>query len=245
MPDPLDIRPEGAFDVLAFDAWSEGLVEPRPDTTLTIELLEAGRLEGQTGCGTYFGAYALDGDDLALGVVSKGPDPCGLKRTEEAVAFSIALDAVTSWLPTISGLELLDAGGQVRVVLERSELAGLAGDWVIKRVVRPGGGLKAPPESSSVILDLDADGTLEGSTGCRLIEGFYSTEADRVAIGPLGTVGLPCDGELRRHERRLLDAFDRTILWQRSGSELRLTDGNGTVLMELTEGVADPPAPEE
>jgi len=231
--------------VRAFDAWSEGLVEPRPNTTLTVQLLEGGRLEGQTGCGTYFGAYTLDGDDLALGVISKGPDPCGLKRTEEAVAFSIALGAVTSWVPTTSGLELLDAQGQVRVVLERLELADLTGDWVVKRVARPRGGLKAPPEGSIVLLDLDVDGTLEGSTGCRVIEGFYSSEADRVAIGPLETVGLPCDGELRRHERRLLDAFDRTILWQRNGSELRLTDGDGTVLLELTEGVGDPATPEE
>jgi heat shock protein HslJ len=232
----LEVRPEGAFDVRAFDAWAEGLVESRPNTTMTVELLEGGRLEGQTGCGTYFGSYTLDGDDIALGVVSKGPDPCGAKRTEEAVAFSVALAAVSSWVPTSTGLELLDEQGLVRVVLDRPDLAGLTGEWIIKRVARSRGGLAAPPEGSIVVITFDEDGAVGGNTGCRLFGGVYSLEADRATIGPIETLGLPCDGDLRRHERRLLKALDNAILWQREGGSLLLTDGTGGPLMELVEG---------
>lgn len=241
-PSALDVRPEGAFDVRAFDGWAEGLVQPRPNTTLTVELLEGGRLEGQTGCGSYFGAYTLDGDDLALGVISKGPDPCGLKRTEEAVAFSLALDAVVRWVPTPTGIELLDEQGLVRVVLDRPRRPGLTGEWIVERVARPRGRPTTPPQDSIVAISFDEDGSVGGNTGCRLFEGVYSSEADRVVIGPVETVGLPCEGALRRHERRLLDAFERTILWQRSGSQLRLTDGAGALLVELREDEHDEPA---
>ncbi len=53
-PDPL----AGGWDVLSFDAWGDGLVAPRAGTTLTTVFLPAGRLEGETGCGAYFGGYA-------------------------------------------------------------------------------------------------------------------------------------------------------------------------------------------
>ncbi len=62
---------EGAWDVLSFDAWGEGLVEPRVGTTLTAVFLPDGRLEGETGCGTYFGGYTLENGRLGMGVISK------------------------------------------------------------------------------------------------------------------------------------------------------------------------------
>jgi heat shock protein HslJ len=83
-PTSSEARPEGTWMATAYDTYGEGLVEPLRDSTLTVSLLPAGRLEGQTGCGTYIGGYTADGESIRLGVISKGSDPCRGRREDEA-----------------------------------------------------------------------------------------------------------------------------------------------------------------
>lgn len=61
-PALVEARPEGTWAVTAFDAWSEGLAEPLRGSTLTVSLPPAGRLEGETACGTCVGGCAVDGE---------------------------------------------------------------------------------------------------------------------------------------------------------------------------------------
>lgn len=228
-----ELRPGETWDVVSFDAWGEGLVAPRPDTSLTVSLLAAGRLEGETGCGTYYGRYTVDGPSIGLGVVTKGPDPCSVAVNEEAVAFSVALDAVTGWRTTDRGLELLDAEGGVRMLLEPRGAQGITGDWVAERYWRANGRPAEPLPGSPIELRFGPDGAVSGSSGCRLLEGEYLISSDQVIVG-VDTVGLPCEGDLRRQERRLRRALDAVVLWQRDGERLLLTDGFGEPLLELS-----------
>ncbi len=230
---PAEARPEGDWDVSVFDPWGGGFVEPRPDTTLTVSFLSEGRLEGETGCGTYFGGYLLDGGQIDMHVVSKGPDPCGVKRTEEAVAFSVALDAVASWQPALTGLELIDEGGAVRVVLEPALEEGISGDWIAERYTRANGKPAEPLPDSPITITFAGDGSVRGSTGCRLLEGLYASESDQILVAPIETVGLPCEGGERRQERRLLRILDEVVLWERTGASLVLSDGSAVPLLEL------------
>ena len=65
------------------------------------------------------------------------------------------------------------------------------------------------------------------ATGCRLLEGGYESESDRIVIAPIETLGLPCEGDERRQERRLLLAIDEVVFWARGADELVLSDGSG------------------
>lgn len=229
---PSELRAGEAWEVAAFDPWGEGLIGPRADTRLTVTLLDAGRLEGETGCGTYFGVYSVEGDQIALTVVTKGPDPCSVAVNEEAVAFSVALEAVTRWQPADGGLQLLDAGGDVRLDLRRGEDSGVVGEWLADRYWPPNGRPIEPMPQRPIEIRFAPDGSISGSNGCRLLEGFYQAETDQVIIA-VDTVGLPCEGEVLRQERRLLRAIDAVVLWQREGDRLLLTDGFGEPLLEL------------
>ncbi len=235
---PLD----GSWDVIRFDAWGEGLVAPRPDTTLTAAFLPDGRLEGETGCGTYTGGYTGDENSLGLGIISKGADPCDVPTTEEAVAYSVALEAVAAWQAAEGGVELLDDSGRVRVELRRADRAGLVGNWVADRYARANGTLTEPLVDRPITIAFAEDGSVLGSTGCRVLEGAYVSERDRVVIAPVETTGLPCEGDARGQERRLLAIFDAVVSWEREGQTLVLTDGNGEVLLEMraSEGPALP-----
>ena len=224
--------PEGTWQVTAYDAWGNGLVEPLRGSTLTVSLLPQGRLEGETGCGTYIGGYTVDGQSIRLGVISKGPDPCGPRRTDEAFAFTQALAVATSWAASSAGLELLDANGQVRVAMVRPGGESLAGDWVVQRYALSGGRLREALEGSEATISLGRDGQVAGSTGCRIFAGEYEAETDRLIIA-IDVVGLPCEGEERRQDRRLRAVFDAAVRWTRDGSSILLRDADGELLAEL------------
>jgi len=228
-PDPL----AGAWDVLSFDAWGDGLLPPRAGTTLTAVFLPAGRLEGETGCGAYFGGYVLDGDRLGLRVISKGSDPCDVATTEEAVGFSVALEAVVGWRAAADSVELLDDAGAVRLVLARIEDLGLTGGWRAERYARANGEPTEPLPDRPIELTFAPDGTLQGSSGCRLLEGQYTGDRDQVVVALVETVGLPCEGDAQRQERRLLRILDQVVFWQRERDRLVLADGSSAPLLEL------------
>ncbi len=231
----------GTWDVLAFDAWDDGLEEPSPGVTLTAVLLPGGRLEGETGCGDYFGGYTLEGDRLGMGIISKGPDPCDVQTTEEAVRYSVALEAVVGWRPAELGVELLDASGDVRIVLARGGDQGLTGSWVVERYTRANGKPATPLADGPIELTFDADGNVLGSSGCRLLEGRYTSTRDQVVVAPVEATGLPCEGDARGQERRLLRILDEVVFWQRTSTRLVLADGSAAPLLEmrLVAGVAE------
>lgn len=240
---PPEARPEptGNWDVLAFDAWGQGLVEPRPETTLTMSLLTGGRLEGETGCGRYHGGYSLDGDRLGLGIISKGFGECGIKRTEEAVAFSVALESVSTWRAggDVTAIELVDEAGVVRVVLARPDERDATGEWLVTDYARANGKLAQPLPDRPMRLLVTPAGTVSGSTGCRLFEGVFRGEGQRIVIGPVEPIGLPCHGSERKPERRFLAALGEVVFWEREGDGLTLTDAFGEPLVRL---VAELPA---
>jgi heat shock protein HslJ len=240
----VEAQPAGTWLVTAYDAWGDGLAAPLPGSTLTVSLLSEGRLEGETGCGTYVGGYTVDGEGIRLGVISKGSDPCGGRRTDEAFDFTQALALATTWAASPAGLELSDGAGLIRVVLERASSAGLVGDWTVLRYARPGGDLGAVVEGTEVTISFGEDGQVRGSTGCRTFGGRYTMEVDRVVIAPIVIVGLPCEGDARRLDRRIRALLDAAVLWQRSGATLTLSDGAGSVLVEASPRAAPTPSVE-
>ncbi len=227
----------GTWVATAYDTWGEGPVAPLRGSTLTVSLLSAGRLEGQTACGPFLGGYSVDGQAIRLGIISSGSGSCRQRLDDEAFGFTQALAAVTGWAQGPTGLQLLDDEGRVRVSLERPLEGSPAGAWLVERLARTGGELGPILGGSEVSLVLADDGSFTGDTGCRQLEGSYTVEADRIVIAPIVVVGLPCDGPdlrpLQRQDRRLLALLDEAVAWRRSGATLTLADGAGSAILEL------------
>ncbi len=236
--------PEGAWQVQAYDPWAEGLVEPAADDGLRLRLLGDGELQGATGCGRFVGGYGLQGEQLWLGVQPTGNLGCSEADTLEAVGFSAALDAVSSWRAGDDGsLELLDGLGVVRVVLAPEAEVDPVGAWSVERYARANGELTEPDPEAPMTVVLEADGRISGSTGCRLFEGQYQREGESILIGPVETVGLPCDQPQRRPERRLLATFTEAYHWLLEGDVLTITDAFDQPLLVLRATPTDEPAP--
>jgi heat shock protein HslJ len=174
-----------------------------------------------------------------LVVFSLGYDDCARRQRVEAIALATALDPVVSWRPTARGLDLLSVGGATRLSLAAESVEGPAGAWVVERYRRPNGRPVDVLDGAPPSLTLEPGGAVVGSTGCRFFEGSWTSDADGIAIGPIETVGLPCEGDLRRQERQLLRAVGESIRWERQGDALRLIDAFGMPAVELRESRLD------
>lgn len=223
--------PEGAWAVAAFDAWQTGLAEPLPDSLLRLTLLADGTMQGETACGRFDGGWGGTGDELFAGVAPTGFLGCAEAQTAEAIGLSTALDAVVRWqADDAGGLELLDAAGATRVVLEPLVFGDPGGQWLVTRFRRPNGEWAEPLPEQPMELGLLADGILEGSTGCRLLLGGYTFDAGDITIGPFDTEGLPCEGDAQRAERRLLRALGQATTWAQNEDELTLSNETDPVV---------------
>lgn len=72
--------PEGTWVVTGLDAFGEGLRAPRREGSLTVSWLPAGRLEGESPCGTYVGSYTIEGHRLRMGSSAPGSSPADVAR---------------------------------------------------------------------------------------------------------------------------------------------------------------------
>ena len=237
---PAASSPDGSWNVVAFDPWGEGLVEPLPQSTLIISLLGERLLEGASGCGRFTGGWFLEDGAMSMSVSPTGFLGCSEAQTGEAIGLESAIAAVSGWRPSESGVELVDAAGVARVVLEREQVPDNSGAWSVIRYQRPNGKLAEATADDPMILELHSDGTLSGTSGCRLLEGVYVFEGANATIGPLETVGLPCEGDLGRAERRLLRALGEVAYWRRDDDTLRLFDAFDVLLVELMAVEAGP-----
>lgn len=233
-PAPVVTSPEGAWQVRAFDPWAEGLIAPAAEDGLRLRLLGGGDLQGADGCGRFVGGYSLEGEQLWLGLAPTGNLDCGEADTLEAVGFSAALDTVASWRAGDDGsLELLDELGAVRVVLMPEAEVDPTGAWSVTSYARANGNLVEPEPEVPMTVLLEPGGRISGSTGCRLYEGEYQRQGESIVIGPVETVGLPCEQPQRRQERRLLAAFAEAYHWLLDGDVLTLRDAFDQPLLVL------------
>lgn len=232
-PAAVATSPEGSWAVFAYDAWEQGLAEPLPGSSLTLALLADGRLEGETACGRFDGGWFQEGEELSVGVAPSGNLGCGEQQLAEAIGLSTALGAATRWQAAATGLELLDATGATRVVLEALKIGDPAGEWSVARYRRPNGNLVEPLPDGPMSLTLVEDGSLEGSTGCRLLLGEYRYQGSGMTVGPLEAEGLPCDGDAARAERQFLRALGESVYWEQEGDALTLLDGFDEPVVEL------------
>lgn len=92
-----------------------GLVSPIVDSRISLTFRSDGTLEGVAGCNAYSADYETNGSDLALGGFAHTdmacPDPEGVMQQE--TAYLVVLTRARGFATTLTGLDLLDAAGDV------------------------------------------------------------------------------------------------------------------------------------
>jgi heat shock protein HslJ len=84
-----------------------------PDTSLTADFGDGGRMNGSAGCNTYSARYLVEGDQLAITPPTSSSRLCSEPEgiMEQEAAFLSALMAAESYVLADEELQILDAAG--------------------------------------------------------------------------------------------------------------------------------------
>lgn len=183
------------------------IVESHP---ITLNL-ESGQINGTAACNGYGGEYELSGSSFfiveGLAVTEMACQPEEVMRSERAFLDAIAV--VDKVELTNDGLVLSGPETELRFEsLEPVPTAELIGTvWVLEGLV-DGDAVSSPMAGASeATLQLFANGTFEGSTGCRTISGEYQVSGAEVQFTNWGAEG-ECPSDLSSQDSRVISGLE-------------------------------------
>jgi len=193
-----------------------GQVEVPDGWRVTLVFDETG-VHGQA-CNMYGGSYTLDGSKIAFSEMSMTEMACQEPMMTVESAYHAALGAVATVARTGDRLTLTGDGAELVFTLAPPvpDAALLGTRWLLET-------LFAGEAASSVQglgwLQLDADGALTGSTGCRDLSGSYVISGDQVVVTDLRADGS-CDAALAQQDTHVVSVLEGGFTVTIDGSSL-------------------------
>lgn len=229
-PDPGDGDPQGDWQLV------EGSVngEPVPlleDHRITLTL-EGSRVGGTSACNSYGGVIVVEGGRLRIE---------DLVQTEMACLDEAAMTAEGIYLNGLSAAESIALDGDQLLIrgpgveLRFGELAPpptaelIDTVWTLETLVM--GDVAAAPAGELATLELRADGTIHGSTGCREFDGTWVEQGDEIITPKLATDDRACPPDLQQADSHVLAVIGDGFRAAVDGDQLTLTDSGGAGLV--------------
>jgi len=166
---------------------------PLPDTTITAQFFEDGKVGGSAGCNNYNTTYTVDGNNIRFGeqaatTMMACPDPIMQQESDyldvlkNAATFEINDDELT----------IYDSDGNALAVFaaQSQDLAGSSWD-----VISYNNGKEAVVSliiGSEITANFGEDSQLTGNAGCNDYFASYETEGDKISIGTAGATEMFC-----------------------------------------------------
>jgi heat shock protein HslJ len=107
--------------------------------------------------------------------------------------------------------------------------------WVVQEMNIDG--TMTAPADGVVSYAVFEDGTVTGGAGCNNYNGSYEVDGSSMAIGPLASTQMFCEGAMDQ-EFAYLTLLGSVDSYKVSGNDLALASGD-TVLIKYTEGTVD------
>lgn len=203
--------------------------KPLPDTALTAEFSQDGRVAGSSGCNSYSGPYDVDGKNIEMGPFASTLMACPEQVMALEAGYLVALETASAYQISGDELTLKDANGKTLAVFTALN-QGLSGtSW---NVISYNNGKEAVV---SVIIDTEItanfgeDGQLAGNAGCNEYFASYETEGENITIGPTGSTRKACQEPegIMEQEAQYLTALETAATYKITGMnmEIRTADG--------------------
>lgn len=222
--------PQGSWVLIAggTDAGEIPLVEDHP-ITLTIEGSTVG---GTAACNGYGGRLEATGAgveirDLAWTAMACMPDEV---MAAEA-AYTQALPAVRAIRRDGEQLVLEGVGVELRYdPLQEPPTADLVGTiWTLDALIS--GDTASSPMGDPATLELRADGTFSGSTGCRPFDGEWIENGEQLLATTFAMGDVACPAELAAQDSHVVSVIGDGFVPSLEDGLLTLTDPGGVGLV--------------
>ncbi|MEO7295438.1 MAG: META domain-containing protein [Candidatus Limnocylindria bacterium] len=199
--------------------------------TLTIT---GSQISGVAACNHYGGEISVGADGLRiedLGQTDMGCEEPAMSAESAYVGALLRVRAIER-----EGEELVATGDGVELrfaALEPPPTAELIDTaWILETVFV--GDVAAPPLGESATLELRADGTFSGSTGCRTFSGQWMEQGDQIQAPTLGMDQTECPADLSAQDSHVVSVIGDGFIPTIEGDLLKLMDPGGIGLVYRT-----------
>jgi heat shock protein HslJ len=201
-----------------------------PDHRITMTIT-GGTIGGSAACNSYGGDIAMRADGLHLENLAQTEMACEEPAMAAEAAYLAALGRVREIVR--DGEELVARGDGVELrfaTLPPPPTADLVGtSWVLDTVLV--GDVAASPIGERALLELNADGTFSGSTGCRSFSGGWTEEGDQIVAPSWGMDEETCPAELSAQDDHIVSVIGDGFIPTIEGDLLTLMDPGGIGLV--------------
>jgi heat shock protein HslJ len=197
----------------------------------TLELAD-GQASGSASCNRWSAAATQDGAALTIGLAAMTEMACEEAVMSQEAAFAAALARVTQVRASGANRELLDADGQVVLVLEPAPVVPdlpLEGTtWQLQTLVDADA---ASSTISGTTVTMTISGGVLSGRACNTFTGPVTFSGDDgLTIGPLATTRMACGEDEMRQEDTVLATLEAATTFAITGSVLSIKAPDGTAL---------------
>jgi heat shock protein HslJ len=186
-----------------------------------------GRASGFSGCNRFTGSYKRDGDTLTVGPLAGTMMACPEPRMGAEKAFLDALSGAHRVAIAGDHLTLTSPSGAALAFQAEPPptLEGVA--WKVTGFNNGRQAVVSPRTGTTVTLSFE-NGKVTGSAGCNTFRATYTSDGNRLSIGPAATTRKMCPAEgVMEQERQFLAALATAQVWTVEGGKLDVHRADG------------------
>jgi heat shock protein HslJ len=211
---------------------SLGGASPVQGTLITLFFGEDDMAGGNASCNTYSGKYKVTGSSLTFEQMMSTMMACEPAINEQEQSYLKVLGETKSYKVTGGNLTLKDASGSSLAVFAPFQPASLTGEWQALAINNGKEAVVSVQNGTTVTAIFGADGKLSGNAGCNTYNGTYTTDGDKITIGPLATTRMACEQAVMDQETAYLNALANAATFNLGKDSLELRDANGALQVD-------------
>lgn len=193
---------------------------------------EGGRVSGFSGCNRFFGSYTVKQDRIVIAPLAGSMMMCDAAAMKVENAVKKALTGTLRPVQTGDRLALMSEAGDTVMSFKAEPVPTLEG--LRSNITGFNNGRQAvlSPMSNTTISLTFKGGIVKGFSGCNTFRATYTTQGDRISVGPVATTRRACDSAVMQQEREFLAALKSTTTWTFSGAflDMHRPDGERTLI---------------
>ena len=199
---------------------------------LYLDFAGGNKVYGNNGCNTINGTFQLSGNNLKFNDFITTDESCHNVTNEKTIMHSLS-DVRRYTLTTqynAQYLNLMNAKGNVVLVLKRHNLDAMNGAWLVKEINSE----NVSEQNMRLVIDA-IEKTIHGDTGCNIINGIITLDHTKdMAIQFEDLHSSQHDCEAIELETSLLLALEKTESCKRiNQNEMALLDNKGNIVLML------------
>jgi heat shock protein HslJ len=195
---------------------------------------KAGRIDGFSGCNSFFGGYTIDGDRVVIGSLGGTMMACSESPTAVESAVMAALAGPFRYT-LAEQLLTLHSGAEPVMGFQMEPAPALEGAaWKVTGFNNGRQAVTSPLLGTTLSLTFKG-GTVAGFGGCNTFRAKYTAVAERIVIGPAAATRKACLAEgVMQQEREFLRALEAATTWTFDGRLLDMHRADGERALTAT-----------